>query len=114
MIRLQIVSLALSLGLLLFVLEMVRRRRLLERYSLPWLAGAAALVVLSASPRLIDRLAPMLGVAYPPTVLFLGGLFLLVLVALHFSLIVTKLTEQNRVLAQRLARLEAERRGPDG
>lgn len=107
MIRLQVLSLTLSLGLAAFVVEMVRRRRLLERYSLLWLLGAGVLVLFSSSPGLMDRVAPLLGVSYPPAVLFLGGLFLLVLLCLHFSLAISRLTEQNRVLAQQLARLEA-------
>ncbi len=110
MIRIQIVSLALSLCLLLFVVEMVRRQRLLERYSLLWIAGSTALLLLSSSPRTLDRVAPLLGISYPPAALFLGGLFLLALLALHFSLVISKLTEQNRILAQRLALIEEERR----
>lgn len=109
MIRIQLVSLVLSGALLLFVVEMVRRGRLLEQYSLLWILGALSLVVLSASPRLLDRVAPLLGIAYAPAALFLGGIFLLVLLALHFSLVVSKLTEQNRILAQKLALREAER-----
>jgi hypothetical protein len=116
MIRIQIVSFTLALVLFFFVLELVRRQKLLEKYSLPWLAGALALVGFSVSPRLMDRVAPLLGIAYPPAALFLGGMFLLVLVALHFSQVISVLTEQNRVLAQRLALLEAERKeaGGDG
>lgn len=106
MMRVQMLALASSLVLLLFVVEMVRRKRLLERYSLLWLAGGLVLVVLSASPRLLDRLAPFLGFAYPPAALFLGGFFLLVLLSLHFSLAISKLSDRNRILAQRVALLE--------
>jgi len=106
MTRIQIVSLLASMGLLVFVLEMVRRKKLLEKYSLLWICGAGTLTLFSTWPGLIDRAAPVLGIKYPPAVLFLGGLFLLSVLALHFSLVISKLTEQNRVLAQRLARLE--------
>ncbi|MBI5014190.1 MAG: DUF2304 domain-containing protein [Deltaproteobacteria bacterium] len=115
MIRIQLLSLVLSLGLLAFVVEMVRREKLLEQYSLLWIFGSVVLLALSASPRLLDRVAPVLGIAYPPAALFLGGIFLLVLLALHFSLVVSKLSKQTRILAQKLARLEEERkdRRPD-
>ena len=106
MTRIQILAVSFSLALLAFVVDMIRRRRLLERYSLPWLLTVGVLVILSAWPRLLDRVAPLLGIAYPPAVLFLGGLFLLVLLCLHFSLAISRLSERNRVLAQRLALLE--------
>jgi len=108
--RIQILSLVVSLGLLLFVVEMVRRKRLLEQYSLVWIAGSLGLLILSAWPGLLDRTAPLLGIAYAPAALFLGGLFLLVVLALHFSLVVSKLSRQSRILAQKLARLESEGR----
>lgn len=112
MIRIQLVSLCAVLGLFFFVVEMVRREKLLEKYSLLWMLGSLLLVVLSASPRTLDRVAPLLGISYPPAALFLAGTFLLVVVALHFSLVASELAEQNRILAQKLALLEAARGGP--
>lgn len=112
MIRIQLLSLVISTGLLVFVIEMVRREKLLEQYSLLWILGSGVLLALSASPRLLDRVAPLLGISYAPAALFLGGIFLLVLLSLHFSLVVSKLSKQNRILAQKLARLEEEQKGP--
>lgn len=110
--RVQVVGLLLALTLLGYVFEAVRRRALLERYSLLWIFGCLCLVVLTSWPGLLDLLAAAVGVYYPPAALFLGGLFLLVLLSLHFSLAISRLTEQNRKLAQRLARLEAEEPDP--
>ena len=109
MARAQIPALVVSLCLLPFVLERVRRKRLQEQYSLLWIAGSLGLLVLSAWPGLLDRTAPVLGIAYPPAALFLGGLFLLVLLCLHFSLAISKLARQNRILAQKLGRMEADK-----
>ncbi|MBI5014208.1 MAG: DUF2304 domain-containing protein [Deltaproteobacteria bacterium] len=109
MTRIQIIAVAASVSLLLFVIDMIRRRKLLEKYALLWILGGAGLLVLSAWPGVLDRVAPIVGISYPPAVLFLGGLFLLILLVLHFSLAVSKLSEQNRTLAQRFALRDGKR-----
>ena len=55
--RITLIGLAISIGALLLVLELVRRRKLREDYSLLWLATAVSLIILSASRPLLDRLA---------------------------------------------------------
>ncbi|HWT94625.1 MAG TPA: DUF2304 domain-containing protein [Solirubrobacteraceae bacterium] len=104
--HLQIVALLGSGGLLLLVLELVRRRRLLERYALVWLGSAAALVALSAWAGLLQLLADAIGVAYPPSALFAAAFFFVIALLLHFSVAVSRLADQNKVLAQRLAMTE--------
>ena len=100
------VSLAAALVVLAVVLELVRRRRLAERYSLLWIGTALVLCILAAWSGLLETLASAIGIAYPPNALFLviGGFLMLVL--LHFSIVITRLGEHNTRLAQRLAILE--------
>ena len=108
--RVQIVALVGAAGLLLFVLELVRRRQLLERYALLWLFSAAVVLLLGAWTGLLQDLSNAVGIHYPPSALF-GVAFIFVLVLLlHFSVAVSKLTDQTKVLAQRLALLEEELR----
>ena len=108
--RVQIVALVGAAGLLLFVLELVRRRQLLERYALLWLFSAAVVLLLGAWTGLLQDLSNAVGIHYPPSALF-GVAFIFVLVLLlHFSIAVSKLTDQTKVLAQRLALLEEELR----
>jgi hypothetical protein len=95
-----------SVGLLLVVLELVRRRRFLERYALTWLAAGLLLLVLAIWRGALEALADLLGIAYPPNALFLIGLGFMLLLLLNFSLAVSRLTDQAKVLAQRLALLE--------
>jgi len=104
--QLRIVALALSVGLLLVVLELVRRRRLLERYALLWLFSALALVLLTAWSGLLQVAADLIGVAYPPSALFLIAFGFVIVLLLHFSVAVSRLADQSKVLAQRLAMLE--------
>ncbi|HUR86550.1 MAG TPA: DUF2304 domain-containing protein [Solirubrobacteraceae bacterium] len=101
--HLRIVAIAASIALFLLVLELVRQRRLLERYALLWLASAVGLVALSASDRLLQGLADTIGVSYPPSALFAAAFFFIIVLLLHFSVAVSRLADQSKVLAQRLA-----------
>jgi hypothetical protein len=92
-----------ALVLMVTVLELVRRRRLVEEYSLLWLATALALLVLAGSRGLLDLLARAMGIFYPPSALIVVGFGFLLVTALHFSAVVSRLTRENRTLAQELA-----------
>ena len=96
--------------LLLIVLELVRQRRFLERYALLWLFSALVLLGLAIWRDALEVIANALGIIYPPNALFvIAGGFVLVLL-LHFSLAVSRLSEQSKVLAQRQALLEERQR----
>jgi hypothetical protein len=110
-LKVSIVATLASLLLLLVVFELIRSRRLRERYALLWLATGVVLVVLSAWRGGLNTIARWLGVtSYPPAVLFAIGLLFVVLVLLHYSTVISKLADQNTILAQRLAILEAKLR----
>jgi hypothetical protein len=106
-LRVTIVGVAASLLLILVVLELVRGRRLKERYALLWLATGVALLVLSAWREGLNTIAGWLGVTgYPPAVLFAVATLFIFLVLLHYSTVISKLTDENVELAQRVALLE--------
>ena len=105
-IRVQVIAIVISGALLLGVLELVRRRRFLERYALLWLFSAMALLVLSAWKGLLETISTAIGVAYAPSALFVVAFGFILVLLLHFSLVVSRLADQNKVLAQRLALLE--------
>ena len=103
-----IAATAVSLLLLLGIFELIRSRRLRERYALLWLLTGIVLVVLSAWRGGLNTIAGWLGVrGYPPAVLFAVGLMFVILVLLHYSTVISRLSDQNTILAQRLALLEA-------
>jgi hypothetical protein len=104
--RIQIVAIVGAAGLLLFVLEMVRRRRLLERYALIWLFCASVLLGLAIWRNGLARLAETFGIAYAPNALFFVAFAFVLVLLLHFSAAVSRLADQSKVLAQRLALLE--------
>jgi hypothetical protein len=104
--RIQIVAILSTLVLLLVVLELVRRRRLLERYALVWLGSTLVLLGLGIWQGLLGKIADAIGVIYPPNALFVIAFGFVLLLLLHFSTAVSRLTDQTKVLAQRLALTE--------
>lgn len=105
--RVSVVAAIASLLLLAVVFELIRSRRLRERYSLLWLLTAVVMLVLSLWRGGLTRMADAVGIAYPPSALFvLGSLFILI-VLLHYATVISKLSDQNVILAQRVALLEA-------
>jgi hypothetical protein len=106
--RIQLVSVIAAVVILAIILELVRRRRLMERYALLWLGSGLVLLALAIWRGALSSLADALGVIYPPNALFLIAFGFVLLLLLHFSLAVSKLSDQNKILAQRLALLEHE------
>ena len=100
-----------SFVLLLVVFELIRSRRLRERYALLWLLTGAVLLALSLWRGGLNTIAGWFGVhSYPPAILgAIGALFILV-VLLHYSTVISRLSDQNTILAQRLALLEQQLR----
>ena len=110
-LKVSIAATAVSLLLLLVVFELIRSRRLRERYALLWLATGVVLVVLSAWRGGLNTIAGWFGVrGYPPAVLFAVGLLFVIVVLLHYSTVISELSERNLTLAQRLALLEQQLR----
>jgi hypothetical protein len=98
-----------SLGSLAVIVELVRRRRLKEEYSLLWIVTAVAMLVLSSWYDLVEWLTQLSGAVTPTTTLFIFGLVFLLLISVHYSTVLSRLTEQVRRLTQELALLSAER-----
>ena len=95
-------------GLLLVVLELIRRRRLRERYALLWLVTAGVMLTLSVWRSGLDTIAGLVGIHYAPSALFAVAALFAVVVLLHYSTVISRLSDENAILAQRLGLLEAE------
>jgi hypothetical protein len=104
--RIQLVSILGSATLLLTVLEMVRRRRLMERYALLWLLSAVVLLALAIWSNALAEISHAIGVIYPPNALFFVAIGFILLLLLHFSSAVSRLGHQSEMLAQRQALLD--------
>jgi len=117
-LRISIVASIAAFLLILVVLELIRSRRLRERYALLWLLTGVVLLVLSLWRGGLNTIAGWFGVSgYPPAILFATGMLFILLVLLHYSTVISRLSDQSTILAQRLALLEerlrhSETRGP--
>jgi hypothetical protein len=104
--RIQIVAILATGGLFGIIFELVRRRRLMERYALLWLFSAAVLLALAVWKDALEGFASAIGIFYAPSALFAAALGFILVLVLHFSLVISRLTDQNKLLAQRLGLLQ--------
>ena len=106
-LKVTIVATEASVILLLVVFELIRSRRLRERYALLWLLTGVVLLVLSVWRGGLNTIAGWFGISgYPPAILFAVGILFILLVLLHYSTVISRLSDQSTILAQRLALLE--------
>jgi hypothetical protein len=106
--RIQLIAICLSVFILVTIFELVRKRRLREEYSLLWLLAGISFLVLSIHRDLVERMSAYMGVSYGPSALFIAAFLFGALLALHFSLILSQLTERVRILTQQNALLKFE------
>jgi hypothetical protein len=98
-----------AFALLVVVLELIRSRRLRERYALLWLLTGLVMLALSLWRDGLNTVAGWFGIrTYPPAALFAIAALFVILVLLHYSTVISKLSDQNTILAQKLALLEEE------
>jgi len=100
-------ALVTSLAAFVFVLDLVRRRRLREEYSWLWLLTAGAMVLLVVWYRLLILITHIVGAVTPLNTLLLCAVLFLFAIAVHYSMIISRLTVQVKNLAQELALLSA-------
>ncbi len=103
----QIISIIIALVLFVVVIDFIRRGLLKERYSVLWLASIVAVGVLAVWKDLVDLVALKVGVAYPPSLLFLVALFFVLIILFHYSVELSILTGRNKKLTQELSLLKA-------
>jgi SNF family Na+-dependent transporter len=118
--RVQIAALSASIALLVLVLELVRRRRLSEEYSVLWIVSALALIGIAWRRDLLDTAAQWLGVYYPPALLLLAVILIMFTASLSFSVILSRhqrhidrLIEETAVLSAEVRELREARGSTD-
>jgi hypothetical protein len=113
-LKLQLLAIFASTVLLGIVFELLRRRRLIERYALIWLMSALVLLGLAVWKDLLEILSKAMGIVYPPNALFMIAFGFVLLLLLHFSIAISRLSGETKVLAQVVARLDQELRAVTG
>ena len=104
--RISVIAVLASAILLLYILEMVRRRKLREEYSILWLAGGVIMLVFSLKRDWLEWVSDAAGIYYPPSFLFLIGMLFILLILIHFSITISRLYQMNKKMAQELALLK--------
>jgi hypothetical protein len=105
-LRISVAASIASILLILVVLELIRGRRLKERYALLWLVTGVVLLVLSIWRDGLNTIAGWLGVSgYPPAILFAAAILFVIVVLLHYSTVLSRLDDEKTLLAQDLALL---------
>lgn len=105
------ISILFSILFLVIVLELVRKDKLEERYSILWIFMSVLLIILSLSPAVMEAIAGWLDIKNPPSLLFLFGLVYLLIYNLHITTVVSKQSKRITRLAQEIAILRREKGG---
>ncbi len=111
---LQVGAILVSGALLLLVIDLVRRRKLTEEYSIIWILCSAALLVLSLWRDILHVTARWLGVSYPPAVLLLVLIFFVFVASLYFSVVISGQRRQIESLVEEMALLDQRLREAEG
>jgi len=107
LLRQKVVAILLSVGLIILIFELVRRRKLREEYSWLWMLTGVVIFILAVWYDLLVFITRLIGAALPASTLFFFGVFFLILINLYFSVKISTLTDQIKKLTQRQAILES-------
>lgn len=102
--RVEVLILTVAICALIF--ELIRRKRLMERYAILWLVAGITVLVLGVWQGLLTTVSHAVGIYYPPSALFAVAFVFVLVILMHFSITVSRLSDQNKILAQRLALLQ--------
>lgn len=104
----RIFVISLSLCLIFLILYLVRKNKLKEKYALLWLVSGSVIFILATFPCVLNWIASILGIRLPSNAVFFFGILFIILINLHFSLVISNLSEQTKKLSQKLTLLEFE------
>ncbi len=100
-----IISVIFSIGFLITVIELIRKNKLQERYSIIWIIMSIILFILSVNPIFIEVFSRWLNIKNPPSFLFLFGLVYLIIYNLHSTVVISRQSEMITRLSQEVALL---------
>src|ERR671937_714690 len=106
--RLTLVTAITGLAVLAFIVELLRRRQLQEKYAVLWLLVGIGMVPLAFFPRFLDRFAELLGIANGVSLVLFAAIVFLLLICVHLSWEVSRLEEETRTLAEDIALVRTE------
>ncbi|MCR8643147.1 DUF2304 domain-containing protein [Paenibacillus sp. N1-5-1-14] len=107
------ISIAFCLVFLIIVIELIRRKKLEERYSILWFVVGIIMLILSLFPRMLEQIARLLHVVYAPSVLFFLGFIFSLIIILHLTTVISRMHRKMTRLIQEVALLKREQEDMD-
>lgn len=92
------------------IIYLVKKRKLREEYSWLWLLTGVVMLLLVLWYDLLIFITELIGAVAPTTTLFIFGIIFLMIIALHFAIKISRLSEEVKNLAQQVSLLDAEKR----
>lgn len=106
--RIQYIAIGGSIFFFLFIFEHIRKKRIKEEYSLLWLLFSLIFLVLSIWRDGLDIISQIIGIAYPPATLFLVLIMAIFSILIHYSMVISALSDKNKTLIQELGIMQTE------
>ena len=104
----QYISITASLLFIGLIIELIRKRKIKEEYALLWLFLGLVFLALSIWRKSLEIISYGLGIAYAPAALFLIIIAILIAILIHFSIAISKLKENNKILIQEIGLVQLE------
>lgn len=104
--RIQIIAIIASFVFLFLIIELIRKKKIKEQYSLLWLFFAVIFVLISIFKEILESLAHILGIAYTPAAFLLVLIAAVILILIQYSIVISSLSEKNKNLIQEVGLLK--------
>lgn len=105
-IRIQIISIIVSLAFLFYISRLIIKGKLREEYAIFWVVSTVLLIAFSFWREGLDIIAVMVGVHLAPNLVFTSAIFAILIYLLHLSIVVSQLHDKNKVLSQEMSILK--------
>ncbi len=106
MTKIQAIAIISSLLFLFYIGRLIYKGKLREEYAIMWIICTLVLVLFSFWRSGLETVSALFGVYAPPNMVFIGAIFAILIYLLHLSVVVSRLQEQNKALAQEIALLK--------
>ena len=104
--KIQYFAIAGSIIFLIFVFLLVRNKKIKEEYSILWLFFGIIFFIISVWRDALILISGFIGIAYPPVAFLLILIMAIFLILIQFSVVISKLKENNKNLTQKIGLLE--------
>jgi len=106
--KIQVFAIFGSIMMLVFIIELIRRKKIREEYGILWLISGGVFLTFSIWQEGLNFFSKLVGISYPPSFLLLVLIVALFGIMIHYSAVITKLTDRNKILVQELSLLKRE------